>query len=828
MDQARCKDPCLRIDPKIGHTQIATCCFKITNKHLKYNILGLGDAARYMSNEEGLKKDGITDEQLQEKIPQHLRYASVYWANHFEVADIEDTGLMNGLEKFVDEHTLHWFEVLSLIGNLDSAHRAIRAVMKLLKSTSSDLHRLLSDALRFISKFYGMINRSALHTYHSALPFSPTDSLLYRRYIKEARHNIFGIEGGPKKWDALVAILSHGEGVDAIKFSLESALLVSFSESEEYVNNGMSNPGKLKIWDAAMGTPISTITGHTFAFTDDFSTVASSLDNIITYYNVNGSAGGMLTTPSTIHKLALSESSRVAAVLSDGTVWLWDSRNAELICSFDGFKTIGWSWLEFSRTGSRLAYSSAIGVTLRDGISGRFIADLPCEKTHKLFSDDGSRIVSLSLSYYGGLALWNTESGGLVDAVRDVDAQHHLAISANGSLLATADEYKVTLWSENRDHLAKIEVLEIQDTWSMAFSVDNLLAIGTEDSGIKLYNTNTHSFISTLSFTGFPVALAFSPDGAHVACGNTDGNMHLWDMQGIDASSPLSKKPTRITAMALSRDCSQLACAFADGTVELWETSPTKCRTASRWCDRVSAVGFGPDGRLFASGSDDGTIKLWNVGDVSLYGTLIASGGLEAVALSGGVLVAAGKDGVTLWSLDTLSLIHTLKASRLPSGSLMSSTISDDSDLAAIAFDKGVHLVDVMNGTTAIATFTVSYGIRKLTFLPDKTQLVAQIYNGDFQSFNLINNSIANGPTLEHLIQLPDTPLWHGVPVWLCWASGEHYVAALFPQHQTPVPVLWIPSDISVMAWAQGSSMIALGCDDGRIILLRLRTSHLG
>ncbi|KIL57970.1 hypothetical protein M378DRAFT_47351, partial [Amanita muscaria Koide BX008] len=117
-DQARCKDPCLRIDPKIGHTKIATRCFEITNEHLKYNILGLGDPARFMSNEEGLKKDRITDEQLQEKIPQHLRYASVYWANHFEVADIEDTGLMNGLETFVDKHTLHWLEVLSLIGNL--------------------------------------------------------------------------------------------------------------------------------------------------------------------------------------------------------------------------------------------------------------------------------------------------------------------------------------------------------------------------------------------------------------------------------------------------------------------------------------------------------------------------------------------------------------------------------------------------------------------------------------------------------------------------------------------------------------------------------------
>ncbi|KIL59908.1 hypothetical protein M378DRAFT_84476, partial [Amanita muscaria Koide BX008] len=247
-NQARCKDPCLRIDPKIGHMQIAIRCFKITNKHLKYNVLGLGVPARFMSNEEGLKKDEITDEQLQEKIPQHLRYACVYWVNHLEVANIEDTELMNGLERFVDEHTLHWFEVLSLIGNLDSAHRAIRGVLTLQLSTSSDLHQLiqlLSDALRFISKFYELIKRLALHTYYSALPFSPTSSLLYRRYIKEARHYLCGIEGGLEKWDALIAILSS--------HSPTTFSLVRFGPDGRLFASG-SFDRTIKLWNAGDGS----------------------------------------------------------------------------------------------------------------------------------------------------------------------------------------------------------------------------------------------------------------------------------------------------------------------------------------------------------------------------------------------------------------------------------------------------------------------------------------------------------------------------------------------------------------------------------------------
>ncbi|KIL61245.1 hypothetical protein M378DRAFT_167241 [Amanita muscaria Koide BX008] len=789
------------------------------NKHIKFNILGLGNVARYMSNEDGLKAEGITDERLEEKIPQQLRYACVYWANHFKVINIEETNLMKGLAKFVDDHMLHWFEALSLIGNLDSAHYAVRVVLKLLKSTPSDLHQLLSDALRFISKFYTVINRSALHTYYSALPFAPTCSLLYRQYIKEARHNIGGIEGGPEKWDALVANLSHAGTVYAIKFSPDSTLLVSCSD--EHVFASVRHPGKLKIWDAATGTPISMISGRRFAFTDDFSTIASSEDNIITYCNMDGSTRGtMITTSSMIEELALSQSSRVAAALSDGTVWLWESRNVELICSFDGFESTGWPWLQFSPSGTRLTYPSANGIVkMWDGITGRFVADLLCGSCPRfVFSDDGSRIASLSRDC--GLSLWSTESGGLVGAIRSLD-HSVLAISANGSLIATANpdcDY-ATLWSKNCNTLAEISVLESRYTESMAFSLDNILAIGTF-SGIKLYNTNTHTFISTLSCSAPPTSLAFSPDCTHLAGGKDYDNVYLWDMRDIHPSSPPFKEASDVTAMALSRDCSRLVCAFRDRTVEQWETSPTMRRIASRQRHLVvSLVEFGPDSRLFASGSIDGTIELWDGGDGSFRGTLKASGGLQAVALSGSVLVAAGSRNVTLWSLDTLSLIHTFTESG------HAASISDESDLAAIAVGvNSVFLFDVVNCTT-IATFSLSFTICKLSFLPDKSRLVARDHKGDFLSLDLVNNSTTNGLALEHLIQLPDTPLWHGVPVWHRCANSEDYYSALFSQHQTPVPVLWIPRDFLVYRWIEGSSIIALGCADGRIILLRLPTS---
>ncbi|KIL56049.1 hypothetical protein M378DRAFT_547634 [Amanita muscaria Koide BX008] len=66
-DSEQCKDINLRIDPTKRHTRIARCCFEMMGKHLKFNILELGIPARFMSNEEGLAKDGISDAKLQDK-----------------------------------------------------------------------------------------------------------------------------------------------------------------------------------------------------------------------------------------------------------------------------------------------------------------------------------------------------------------------------------------------------------------------------------------------------------------------------------------------------------------------------------------------------------------------------------------------------------------------------------------------------------------------------------------------------------------------------------------------------------------------------------------
>ncbi|KIL55589.1 hypothetical protein M378DRAFT_47900, partial [Amanita muscaria Koide BX008] len=296
----------------------------------------------------------------------------------------------------------------------------------------------------------------------------------------------------------------------------------------------------LNIWDATTGTPISTITGHWFAVANDFSTVASSKDNIATLYNMNGSSSDtMFTTSSRIVKLALSsESSRVAAGLCDGTVWLWDSGNAELIDRFYGFDgSLEGSLLQFSSTGTRLAYSSPIGIKLQDGTSGRVIADLRCGSWHGFeFSDDGSRIASLSFD--GNLTLWNSESGGKIF---------------------------FRIFRQSRRHTELVQAL--------AFDPDGrLFASGSDDATIKLWNGGDGALRETLKAPGWLKALGWSPDGRRFASESNDGTVDLWDGKGGTLRGTLQYpvKHGWKYALAFDPDGGLFASGSDDGTIKLW------------------------------------------------------------------------------------------------------------------------------------------------------------------------------------------------------------------------------------------------------------------
>jgi RNA polymerase sigma factor (sigma-70 family) len=114
---------------------------------------------------------------------------------------------------------------------------------------------------------------------------------------------------------------------------------------------------------------------------------------------------------------------------------------------------------------------------------------------------------------------------------------------------------------------------------------------------------------------------AFSPDGRFLVdwAENPLGrsrmdHVYVWDTATGRAVATLADGPRPgATNAAFAPDGRTLATASADGVVRLWETATWSVRAEFRGHrDRVTAVAFGPDGRLFTGGLD--TVVLgWDV-----------------------------------------------------------------------------------------------------------------------------------------------------------------------------------------------------------------------
>lgn len=87
---------------------LADQCFSVMEKLLRFNICGLHSS--FLSNDE---VEGL-DDRIEDKIPLHLRYACLHWAQHLADCDCGQA-LRNTVSEFLYNRLLHWVEVLSLL-----------------------------------------------------------------------------------------------------------------------------------------------------------------------------------------------------------------------------------------------------------------------------------------------------------------------------------------------------------------------------------------------------------------------------------------------------------------------------------------------------------------------------------------------------------------------------------------------------------------------------------------------------------------------------------------------------------------------------------------
>ena len=366
-----------------------------------------------------------------------------------------------------------------------------------------------------------------------------------------------------------------------------------------------SEDDTVRLWDAATGDLLHTITAHTadvygIAFTPDGTVLTSGAwDASIRSWNpVTGEHLRTITGHTdAVRSVTFSADGSILATRSwDKTIRLWDANTGKLRHTLIGHQD-DVDIVVFGPDGRTLASGSQDNtVRLWDAVTGKHIKTLRGHYSYLIslaFSPDGSILASGSED--DSIRLWNVSTGQYMGGLWEHEAGvETLAFSPDGTMLASGSrDDKIILWDlETRDVIHTISEHQ-DDVWTVAFSPDGkALASGGRDT-VSLWDVATAGLLQTFrrpiateSSAGTPeeltddaptdlpanaTSIVFSPDGRVLISGSYDATIRLWDISTGEQLETLVGHTYSIASVAVSPDGSTIASGGGyDGTVLLW------------------------------------------------------------------------------------------------------------------------------------------------------------------------------------------------------------------------------------------------------------------
>lgn len=184
---------------------------------------------------------------------------------------------------------------------------------------------------------------------------------------------------------------------------------------------------------------------------------------------------------------------------------------------------------------------------------------------------------------------------------------------------------------------------------------------------ISFWQPNADDPTRLLTWQGTPLALAWSPDGRHLVCGEQDATLHLWALPSEQELS-MTGYPEKIRQVAWDSTSRLLASGGGNG-ITIWDFAGQGPKGSEpigleAHIDSITALAFQGDGPLLASGGREGMLAVWNpfVGLDVLFVDYYEDNEISCLSWSGrdSYLVAGTADGrMVLYDNPTVHLRQT-------------------------------------------------------------------------------------------------------------------------------------------------------------------------